>query len=204
MRTPAVAEAEVPEWVPPVPRRAPGGEPTAPPGPAPAFGTLEWRFPALPVHARMARVWLEAWMSDRGLDSETAYRAAVAFSEVVTNAVLHGSGLITVRARIVPGTLECEVGDGAADLPIVYEAGVDDEHHRGLSLVDALTDDWRVSARPGGGKTVAFTVRAGEGETADPDPALSLPAAAATTSAEPRAVPPGPRTDPDASGVSAC
>jgi anti-sigma regulatory factor (Ser/Thr protein kinase) len=108
----------------------------------------------------MARIWLEAWMADRALCPDTAYRAAVAFSEVVTNAVLHGSGLITVSARIEPGALECEVGDGASDLPVVYEAGDDDEHHRGLSLVDALATEWRVAARPGGGKTVVFTVRA--------------------------------------------
>ncbi len=174
MRTPAAVEADVSEWVLPGPQQVTGGEPAAPLGPAPAFGALQWQFPALPVHARMARVWLEAWMSDRGLGSETAYRAAVAFSEVVTNAVLHGSGLITVRARIAPGVLECEVGDAAADLPVVYEAGADDEHHRGLSLVDALADDWRVSARPGGGKTVAFTVRADE--TEDPEaPGLLSP-----------------------------
>jgi anti-sigma regulatory factor (Ser/Thr protein kinase) len=146
----------------------------------------------------MARVWLEAWMSDRGLGPETSYRAAVAFSEVVTNAVVHGSGLITVRARIAPGVLECEVGDGAADLPVVYEAGADDEHHRGLSLVDALADDWRVSARLGGGKTVAFTVRAAETQPDASPSALATPVA--TSASEPRTMPPVPRTDPDASG----
>jgi anti-sigma regulatory factor (Ser/Thr protein kinase) len=160
MRTPAVAEAEVPERVPEAPPRVAGDGRPAQAGP-PAAG-LRWQFPALPVHARMARIWLEAWMADRALGPDTAYRAAVAFSEVVTNAVLHGRGLITVSARIEHGALECEVGDGASDLPVVYEAGDDDEHHRGLSLVDALTSEWRVAARPGGGKTVLFTVRAEE------------------------------------------
>jgi anti-sigma regulatory factor (Ser/Thr protein kinase) len=110
----------------------------------------------------MSRIWLEAWMADLAVEPEAAYRAAVAFSEVVTNAVLHGSGLISVTARIEPGLIACEVADGAADLPVVYEAGDDDEHHRGLSLVDALASDWRVSALPDGGKTVAFTVRTEE------------------------------------------
>jgi anti-sigma regulatory factor (Ser/Thr protein kinase) len=163
MRTPAVA-AEVPEWVPEVLDRESGADHVVAPAPGPARARaasgIEWQFPALPVHARMARIWLEAWMSDRALESETAYRAAVAFSEVVTNAVLHGAGLITVSVRIGPGVVECEVGDGASDLPIVYEAGEDDEHHRGLSLVEALTSDWRVSACARGGKTVAFVVRA--------------------------------------------
>lgn len=162
MRTPAVAEAEVPEWVPKAPACAAGDGRTAPSGPA---AGIRWQFPALPVHARMARIWLEAWMADRALGPDTAYRAAVAFSEVVTNAVLHGSGLITVSARIEPGAVECEVADGAPDLPVVYEAGEDDEHHRGLSLVDAMTSEWRVAACPGGGKAVVFTVRAEAGES---------------------------------------
>lgn len=164
MRTPAVAQAEVPEWVAEGPARAAGDGRATPPGPAAA--AVRWQFPPLPVHARMARIWLEAWMADLDLCPDTAYRAAVALSEVVTNAVLHGSGLITVSARIEPGAVECEVGDGAPDLPVVYEADDEDEHHRGLSLVDAMTSDWRVTARPGGGKAVVFTVRdaAGAGD----------------------------------------
>ena len=158
MRTPAMAEAEVPERVPQAPPRA-AGDGRAPAGTA---AGVRWQFPAFPVHARMARIWLEAWMADRALSPDTAYRAAVAFSEVVTNAVLHGCGLITVSARIELDALECEVADGAPDLPVVYEAGDDDEHHRGLSLVDALTSEWHVAARPGGGKTVLFTVRTEE------------------------------------------
>jgi anti-sigma regulatory factor (Ser/Thr protein kinase) len=187
MRTPAVAEAEVPEWVPAVPARTAADDAAGAPGPS--AGALRWQFPALPVHARMARVWLEAWMADRALGPDTAYRAAVAFSEVVTNAVLHGSGLITVGARIEAGAVECEVGDGASDLPVVYEAGDDDEHHRGLSLVDAMTSDWRVTARPGGGKTVVFTVRAQEADAdAAPAPGVQpLPAPARAPFADPGA-----------------
>jgi anti-sigma regulatory factor (Ser/Thr protein kinase) len=106
----------------------------------------------------MARIWLEAWIADRGPGEEAAYRAAVAFSELVTNAVLHGSGQVTVRVLVEPGRVECEVTDGACDLPVVYEAEDDDEHHRGLSLVDALTTEWQVRRRPEGGKSVTFIV----------------------------------------------
>jgi anti-sigma regulatory factor (Ser/Thr protein kinase) len=107
----------------------------------------------------MARVWLEALMADGGVGGDAAYSAAVVFSELVTNAVVHGSGPVAVWVRVVPGAVECEVTDEAAGLPVFFEAGADDEHHRGLSLVDALATTWQVWRRPVGGKTVAFTVR---------------------------------------------
>jgi len=134
------------------------GAPGAPCPPAAAPVAVSWRFPALPVHVRMARVWLEAWIADRGPGEEAAYRAAVAFSELVTNAVLHGCGPVTVTAVVEPHRIECEISDGACNLPVVWEAEADDEHHRGLSLVDALTTDWHVRLRPEGGKSVTFTV----------------------------------------------
>ncbi len=165
MRSPTAAQTDFPSWTPapvgpartplPEPRpaaaRAPGPPPVSPP---PAV----WQFPALPVHVRMARNWLEAWIAERGPGEDAAYRAAVAFSELVTNAVLHGAGPVTVRALVEPGRIECEVSDGARDLPVVYEAAEDDEHHRGLSLVEALTTSWQVRRRPEGGKTVTFVV----------------------------------------------
>jgi anti-sigma regulatory factor (Ser/Thr protein kinase) len=126
-------------------------------GPLPALAAC-WQFPPLPVHARMARIWLEAWIADQGPGEEAAYCAAVAFSELVTNAVLHGSGQVTVRVLVERGRVECEVADGACDLPVVCEAQADDEHHRGMSLVDALTTEWHVRPRPEGGKSVTFTV----------------------------------------------
>ncbi len=119
---------------------------------APADGVW-WTFPALPV-----------------------YGALVAFSELVTNSVLHGAGPITVHARLVYGPRElqynlgteprrllCEVTDRCVDLPMLLDAGPEDEHHRGLSLVDALTSSWWVRAAPGGGKTTSFLVELDEG-----------------------------------------
>lgn len=133
---------------------APGGE-----SPGPGEPGVSWRFPARPVHAHLARVWLEAFMADGGPGPEAAYCAAVVFSELVTNAVVHGTGPVRALASVSPDLIECEVTDEGADLPVVYEAGADDEHHRGLSLVDALATEWYVCRRSAGGKTVRFIVR---------------------------------------------
>jgi anti-sigma regulatory factor (Ser/Thr protein kinase) len=131
---------------------------------APAADGVWWTFPALPVHARLARVWLEGWLDAQCPGKEEqAYGALVAFSELVTNSVLHGAGPITVHARLVDRKLLCEVTDRCVDLPMLLDAGPEDEHHRGLSLVEALTESWWVRAAPGGGKTTSFLVDLDQG-----------------------------------------
>lgn len=123
-----------------------------------------WTFPAMPVHARLARFWLEGWLDAQCPGKEEqAFGALVAFSELVTNSVLHGAGPITVHARLVDRSLFCEVTDRCVDLPMLLDAGPEDEHHRGLSLVEALTANWWVRAAPGGGKTTSFMVELDQG-----------------------------------------
>jgi anti-sigma regulatory factor (Ser/Thr protein kinase) len=122
-----------------------------------------WTFPAMPVHARLARAWLAGWIdAQRPGKEEQAYGALVAFSELTTNAVLHGAGPITVYARLDGRRLLCEVADRGARMPRMLGPEPDGEHHRGLNLVDALSADWSVRASPGGGKAVAFAVELDE------------------------------------------
>lgn len=64
-------------------------------------------------------------------------------SELVTNAVRHARGPITVRAYVRDGFLRLEVCDSCRDTaPERREATPDDENGRGMELVDKLAARW--------------------------------------------------------------
>lgn len=81
-------------------------------------------------------------------------------SEVVTNALLHGQGL--VRLGVHAGTLivRVEVGDDNPRHP--QAPAVDDEAEcgRGMLIVAALASAWGVEDDLDGGKTVWFEIAA--------------------------------------------
>lgn len=83
---------------------------------------------------------------------------ALVISELMTNALLHGSlrdRLIRVRLVTTPTALRVEVSDPRGErLPCVRDATGEDQFGRGLLLVGALADDWGVRPRAGVGKTV--------------------------------------------------
>jgi serine/threonine-protein kinase RsbW len=83
----------------------------------------------------------------------------LATSEVVTNAVLHGDGLVTVRVWTDGAVVRVEVADegSAVPQPSADRGGEHAEDGRGLFIVDAVTTRWGVTpVHPGPGKTVWF------------------------------------------------
>ncbi|MCD0482240.1 ATP-binding protein [Streptacidiphilus sp. ASG 303] len=116
---------------------------------------------------------LTAWRADPGCDA--AAGAAVVLSELVTNAVLHGTeggggtggaggadaASVTLSVSLGPvhgpdalSVLRLSVHDPGADRPRVRRAGSDEESGRGLLLVAALADRWGCDPLSGGGKQV--------------------------------------------------
>ncbi len=83
---------------------------------------------------------------------------ALLVSEVVTNALVHGSG--QVRLRVVPleSGVRVEVLDDSSELPERRQATDLDEGGRGIALVEALAASWG-SQEVSGGKCVWFEVR---------------------------------------------
>ncbi|MQY34293.1 hypothetical protein SRB17_22590 [Streptomyces sp. RB17] len=99
---------------------------------------------------RVVRDLLTAWGVPDGPRDDTV----LVTSELVTNALVHAAGeRIACRLHGTADRIRVEVEDqdGGPTLPAALRPGPDDQHGRGLFLVDALSRDWGVtpvSGRP--------------------------------------------------------
>ncbi|MFF7095314.1 ATP-binding protein [Streptomyces rubradiris] len=73
------------------------------------------------------------------LDEEAADAIRLVASELITNAVVHGEGPITVTLVNRSGRLVIDVLDGDPSVPRTRGAQADDENGRGLALVRLLS-----------------------------------------------------------------
>ncbi|WP_369386835.1 SpoIIE family protein phosphatase [Streptomyces sp. CG1] len=87
-------------------------------------------------------------LADWGLD-EAAFATELMLSELVTNAIRHGSGPIRVRL-LHDRTLICEVSDTSNTAPRLRRAASTDEGGRGLFLVAQLAQSWGTRYLPQG------------------------------------------------------
>lgn len=125
--------------------------------------------------ARAARRFVEraalAWGAG-GLQDTLALLA----TELVANAVRHGDGDIDITVRITSGAVRVEVRDSSAETPSVGSLVSDNEHGRGLALVDALASTWGVEPTLDG-KSVWFEIdlrEAGPSDEASSDEAAGV------------------------------
>jgi anti-sigma regulatory factor (Ser/Thr protein kinase) len=106
-------------------------------------GTEEEVSPARRIVVDKVRAW------GVPLDDETADAIRLVASELITNAVVHGEGPITVALCHRPGRLVIDVLDSNPLAPQASSPGADDESGRGLALVDflAVRSGWEPSDR---------------------------------------------------------
>ncbi len=96
---------------------------------------------------RIARDWLAELVADE-LEAETLETARLLASELVTNAVVHGKGAITVRAQMRSSSLFVEVVDeGQGFRWVLPQDNLGGSGGWGLSIVAAESDRW--GTRPG-------------------------------------------------------
>ncbi len=104
--------------------------------------SLEFELPRGP-HAPARARRLIAELGASVLDRDELNRARLAVSELVTNAVVHGRGVISLRASLDRDRLLVEVIDeGSGFARVVHERSFDDLGGRGLDIVDSETSRW--------------------------------------------------------------
>jgi two-component sensor histidine kinase len=100
-----------------------------------------------PSSVGVARLMLRAALWDWQID-HLADTAQLIMSELASNAIKfakNAEALVYLRDRddgSTGATLAIEVIDDSLELPRIVQAGPDDESHRGLVLVDALSSKW--------------------------------------------------------------
>jgi serine phosphatase RsbU (regulator of sigma subunit)/anti-sigma regulatory factor (Ser/Thr protein kinase) len=119
----------------------------------PAENHASWMLPAKPTSVRRARALVGIQMDKWGLQ-ELAYTAELLVSELVTNALAHAAGDVSLRLTL-DHVLVCEVFDDAATMPKLRIADDSDENGRGLRVVSQLAQRWGTRRTPDG-KAVWF------------------------------------------------
>ncbi|MFC4906228.1 ATP-binding protein [Actinomadura gamaensis] len=106
---------------------------------------------------KVVRDFVAEWFRARGYASDLEYIARTVASELVTNALLHGSDpgdQITARVLLTDAGPVIEVEDGSDVQPVVRPLTLEATSGRGLAMIELMTRAWGVRPREGGGKVV--------------------------------------------------
>lgn len=103
-----------------------------------------------PRQVSYARRMLAEYLADWGVTGEQREVAVLLTSELVTNAILHGTPPLRLVAVSVGSGVRVEVHDGGDAAPLVRDTELDSVGGRGLRLVEALSARWGTTgADPG-------------------------------------------------------
>jgi anti-sigma regulatory factor (Ser/Thr protein kinase) len=111
------------------------------------------RFAALLQSASDARRFVEDELRPAGAGEDTLCHAQVVVTELVTNAARHAHSPVDLTVASVHGRVRIEAHDDSSAIPVAHRADTE-TRHRGLQLIEDLSDGWGVDVRGGDGKTV--------------------------------------------------
>ncbi len=102
--------------------------------------------------------WCAPWVASAEILEDTVEAALLLASEVVTNAVVHGDGMVQLAVSRVNGaSLRVEVSDDGGGMPLVGAQRADAESGRGMAMVELMSTRWGTDLAVGPlGKTVWF------------------------------------------------
>ena len=103
--------------------------------------------------ATEARRFVEKELCPAGVGEDTMCHALLLVTELVTNAARHAQSAVDLTIAGEHGRVRIEARDDSSAIPIAHQ--VDPEtRHRGLQLIEDLSEGWGVDVRGGGGKVV--------------------------------------------------
>ena len=105
-----------------------------------------------------ARRFVEQKLAEWGI-VEPLHDALLVVSELAANALTHAHSSYRVRLAATEAALRIEVDDDGSGTPEPQPLTDDEEHGRGLHLVDALAASWGMEAAATGGKRVWAELR---------------------------------------------
>ncbi|MFC9131897.1 ATP-binding protein [Streptomyces sp. NPDC057099] len=88
-----------------------------------------------------------AFLRRCGVTQPVAGFVEVAVSELVTNAVVHGEGEVSLRIGVTVDVVRVSVTDHSPAPAVLKQAGPNHESGRGIQLVDAMADAWESSGK---------------------------------------------------------
>ena len=137
---------------------------------------VDQMLPALPSSAGEARRLLRDALPGEASE-EAVDAAALALSEIVTNALVHAGTPMRLRVILAPSSVRVELADGSVHLPLPRDYSRAAGTGRGLHMVTEMVDQWGAH-HDEDGKVVWF-------EIADPPPAEPHGAAGQISPARP-------------------
>jgi serine phosphatase RsbU (regulator of sigma subunit)/anti-sigma regulatory factor (Ser/Thr protein kinase) len=111
---------------------------------------IDVTLPCDPAAVRTARARIGEVVAEVTRGTSVVDAAELIVSELVTNALRHAQSSVGLRLRLGQDALFVEVSDSDTRLPRLTRATPDDEHHRGLYLVEAMADRWGTRPTPDG------------------------------------------------------
>jgi anti-sigma regulatory factor (Ser/Thr protein kinase) len=119
--------------------------------------TAEVRVPDRPASVPATRAFLARLLDGWGVADEVIDDASLLTSELLSNAIRHGTGTVELRVEVEDGLLHVAVHDQGHETPVVNHVGPASPGGRGLWIVQSIARDWGTDAageEPG--KTVWF------------------------------------------------
>lgn len=124
----------------------------------PATEVAEAVVPNRPDSTPATRAFLTRLLNGWGLPDEVIDDASLLTTELVSNAVRHGSGLVNLRVEVDDGAVNVRVHDDADGIPHADQAEPTSLGGRGLFIVECVADEWG-SEPDDHGKTVWFRLK---------------------------------------------